>query len=217
VRSRSPLDASPAERTAEATFEASGASSGARTYAQEEGVGGLTFYAHSAVPPRGLLRAIPGLVARLDPNLPVNQLKTLPQQVKESASLDHLITTLSAGFALLATLLAALGLYGVLAYSVAQRTREIGVRVALGADGARLRNMVLGQVGRMVLAGGAIGLVAALALGRYARSLLYEIEGPQPAVILGALAVLGAVALCASYVPARRASGTDPMVALRYE
>jgi len=186
-------------------------------YAQEEGIGGLTFYARTAVPPRALLRAIPGMVARLDPNLPVNELKTLPQQVKESASLDHLITTLSAGFAILATLLAAVGLYGVLAYSVAQRTREIGVRVALGADAARLRNMVLGQVGRMVLVGGAIGLVASVALAHYARSLLYEIEGPQPAVILGALAILGAVAMCAGYVPARRASRIDPMVALRYE
>jgi ABC-type antimicrobial peptide transport system permease subunit len=137
--------------------------------------------------------------------------------VWENTSLDHMITTLSAGVALLASLLAAVGLYGVLAYAVAQRTREIGLRMALGADAARLRNMVLGQVGRMVLVGGAIGLVAALALGHFAQSLLYEIEGPQPAVILAAVAVLSAVAFGAGYLPARRASRVNPMVALRYE
>jgi predicted permease len=186
-------------------------------YPQEEGVGSLTFYARSAVSPDGLLRTIPSLVARLDPNLPVDALKTLPQQVKESASLDHLITTLSAGFAVLATLLAAVGLYGVLAYSVAQRTREIGVRMALGADAKHLRNMVLRQVARLALVGGAIGLVAALALGRVTQSLLYEMEGAQPAVIAAAVVVLGAVAFCAGYLPARRASRVDPMVALRYE
>jgi predicted permease len=186
-------------------------------YRQEERIGSLTFYARSAVPPDGLLRSIPGLVARLDPNLPVDALKTLPQQVEESASFDHLITTLSAGFALVATLLAAVGLYGVLAYSVSQRTRDFGLRMALGADAANVRNMVLGQVGWMVLVGGAVGLAAALALGRLARSLLYEIEGPQPAVILVAVAVLSAVAFGAGYIPARRASRVNPMVALRYE
>jgi predicted permease len=186
-------------------------------YRQEEGIGSLTFYARSAVPPDGLLRSIPGLVARLDPNLPVDALKTLPQQVEESASLDHLITTLSAGFALLATLLAAVGLYGVLAYSVSQRTRDFGLRMALGADAASVRNMVLRQVGGLVLVGGLVGLAAALALGRLAQSLLYEIEGPQPAVILAAVAVLGAVAFGAGYIPARRASRVNPMIALRYE
>ena len=186
-------------------------------YRQESRVGSLTFYARSAVPPERLLRTIPTLVARLDPNLPVEDLKTLPQQVRENTSLDHMISTLSAGFALLATLLAAVGLYGVLAYAVAQRTREIGLRMTLGADAARVRNMVLGQVGRMVLVGGAIGLVAALALGHFAQSLLYEIEGPQPAVMLAAVAVLSAVAFGAGYLPARRASRVNPMVALRYE
>jgi predicted permease len=186
-------------------------------YRQEEGIGSLTFYARSAIPPDGLLRSIPTLVARLDPNLPVDDLKTLPQQVKESASLDHMITTLSAGFAVLATLLAAVGLYGVLAYSVSQRTREIGLRMALGADAASVRNMVFGQVGRMVLVGGAVGLAAAIGLGHFARSLLYEIEGPQPAVILAAVAVLSVVAFGAGYLPARRASRVHPMTALRYE
>jgi ABC-type antimicrobial peptide transport system permease subunit len=91
------------------------------------------------------------------------------------------------------------------------------LRMALGADAASVRNMVLRQVGGLVLVGGLVGLAAALALGRLAQSLLYEIEGPQPAVILAAVAVLGAVAFGAGYIPARRASRVNPMIALRYE
>ena len=186
-------------------------------YRQEESVGFMTFYARTSLSPDGLLRTIPTLVARLDPNLPVNDLKTLPQQVRENVVLDRMIGTLSAAFAVLATLLAAVGLYGVLAYTVAQRTREIGLRMALGADASRLRNMVLGQVGRLTLVGGAVGIAAALGRGRLAQSLLYEIEGTSPVVIGAAVLALGAVALAAGFVPAHRASRINPMVALRYE
>ncbi|HKG95030.1 MAG TPA: FtsX-like permease family protein, partial [Gemmatimonadaceae bacterium] len=124
---------------------------------------------------------------------------------------------LSAAFAVLATLLAAVGLYGVLAYTVSQRTREIGVRMALGADAGRVRGMVLRQVGRMTIIGGAVGIAAAIALGRAARSLLYGLEGHDPLVVAVAAAVLAAVALGAGYVPALRASRVEPMRALRYE
>src|SRR5256714_7792114 len=103
-------------------------------------------------------------VARIDANLPVERLRTLPQQVRENVFLDRFITVLSAAFAVLATLLAAVGLYGVLAYTVAQRTREIGLRMALGAAPSRVRSMILRQVGRMTIVGGTIGLVAALGL-----------------------------------------------------
>ncbi len=186
-------------------------------YRQEESVGSLTFYARTTLPPDTLLRSIPTLMARLDPDLPVNNLKTLPQQVRENVFLDRMISTLSAAFALLATLLAAVGLYGVLAYTVAQRTREIGLRMALGADPARLRAMVLGQVGRMTLMGGAVGLVGALGLERVARSLLFEIDGTPPGIIAAALLALGAVALSAGFIPAHRASRINPMTALRYK
>ncbi len=87
------------------------------------------------------------MIARLDPNLPVEELKTMPQQVRENVFMDRMVSTLSAAFAVLATLLAAVGLYGVLAYTVGQRTREIGLRMALGADAARMRRMILKQVG----------------------------------------------------------------------
>jgi predicted permease len=182
---------------------------------QEEWVGFLTFYARSAVEPDALLRAIPPLVARIDPELPVERLKTLPRQVRENVFLDRMITILSSAFAGVATLLAAVGLYGVLAYTVAQRTREIGLRMALGADATRLRRMVLGQVGRMALVGGGVGLAAAVALGRLAGSLLYGIRGMPVGVVGAAVLGIAAVALAAGFVPAHRASRIDPMVALR--
>ncbi|HEX8726184.1 MAG TPA: FtsX-like permease family protein, partial [Gemmatimonadaceae bacterium] len=179
--------------------------------------GDLTFYVRSAGSPEQALRAIPGVIKKLDPSLPVEDLKALQQQVRENVFLDRLVTTLSSAFAVLATLLAAIGLYGVLAYSVTQRTREIGVRMALGADGGRIRKMVLRQVGMMTLIGGTIGLACAVALGRGARSLLYELKGWDPTVTIVAAVLLTLVALSAGYIPARRASRTDPMNALRYE
>jgi ABC-type antimicrobial peptide transport system permease subunit len=163
------------------------------------------------------MTTIPSLVEGLDPNLPVTELKTLQQQVEENVFLDRLISTMSAGFAVLATLLAAVGLYGVLAYTVTQRTREIGVRMALGAGGGRVRRMVLGQVGRMAAVGGAIGLVLAYFLGRSAGALLFEVEGTDPWIFVGVVAVLTIVAFAAGYLPAVRASKVDPMEALRYE
>ena len=105
----------------------------------------------------------------------------------------------------------------MLAYTVAQRTREIGVRMALGADAGRVRTMVLRQVGRMTIVGGVVGIIGALALERTARSLLFGLEGHDPLVVIGAAFVLAIVALGAGYLPARRASKIHPMQALRYE
>jgi predicted permease len=186
-------------------------------WAQDSTTGTLHFYVRTSLDPRQIVRTIPAVVARLDPNLPVEQLKTLAQQVGENVYLDRMIGTLSAAFAALATLLAAVGLYGVLAYTVAQRTREIGVRMALGADAARVRTMVLRQVGRMTLIGGIAGIIGALALEKTARSLLYGLEGHDPVVVVASAAVLALVALAAGYLPARRASRIHPMQALRYE
>jgi predicted permease len=186
-------------------------------YRQDSTIGYLHFYVRTSGDPAPIVRAIPGVVRKLDPNLPVESLKTMTQQVKENVYLDRMISILSAGFALLATLLAAVGLYGVLAYSVAQRTREIGVRMALGADGSVVRRMVLRQVGMMTLVGGVIGIIAALGVGRWATSLLFQLEGHDPVVLVTSATVLVIVALAAGYVPALRASRIDPMQALRYE
>jgi ABC-type antimicrobial peptide transport system permease subunit len=128
-----------------------------------------------------------------------------------------MISTLAAAFAGIATLLAAVGLYGVLAYTVAQRTREIGLRMALGAGADKVREMVLKQVMRMLVFGGVIGVLVALALGRMAQSLLFGMEGNDPWVVSAVTVLLAAIALGAGYIPARRASKVDPMVALRYE
>jgi putative ABC transport system permease protein len=184
---------------------------------QDSTIGDINFYVRSAGSQESTLRSIPGVIKKLDPTLPVEELKTLDQQVKDNIFMDRMISDLSLAFALLATVLAAVGLYGVLAYSVAQRTREIGVRMALGADGGRIRGMVLRQVGVMTLIGGAIGLAGAIGLGRGAQSLLYELKGWDPIVTAGAAIVLGLVAVSAGYIPALRASRTDPMDALRYE
>jgi ABC-type antimicrobial peptide transport system permease subunit len=138
-------------------------------------------------------------------------------QLWENVFLDRFISVMSTAFALLATILAAVGLYGVLAYTVTQRTREIGLRMALGAAPERVRMMVLRQVGMMTLAGGAIGLAAAIGIGRLAASLLYNLRGYDPVVLVASAVALGIVALAAGFVPALRASQVDPIRALRYE
>ena len=185
-----------------------------RPYRQDPAVGAINFYVRTTGDPAPLLSAIPKLVAGLDANLPVENLRTLPQQVRENVFLDRFISVLSIAFAVLATLLAAVGLYGVLAYTVTQRTREIGLRIALGATPSRVRGMILRQVGMMTLIGGTIGLLAASGLGRLAESLLYQLKGSDPVVLAGSAIALMLVALAAGFVPARRASRVDPMRAL---
>ncbi len=175
------------------------------------------FYLRTARDPDAVLRAAPAVVRRLDPDLPVEQLTTLPAQARESTANDRLAGTLAGAFAALATLLTAVGLYGVLAYGVAQRSREFGVRAALGAAGADLRRLVLGQVGRLVLAGGLAGLAAGLAIGRAARALLHGVGPQDPVAVAAAVGVLALVALAAGALPARRAARADPARALRAE
>ena len=127
--------------------------------------------------------AIVAVVRGLDPSLPIEDLETLPEQVRNNTYLDRMITMLSAAFALLATLLAAIGAYGVLAFTVAQRTREIGLRMALGAAPGRVRAMVLRQVAVMTLVGGLVGIAAALGVGKGAQSILFQMTGADPTVL----------------------------------
>ncbi|MGH9161350.1 MAG: ADOP family duplicated permease [Vicinamibacteraceae bacterium] len=185
---------------------------------QNAELGEMTFHVRSAQDPGQLGATVRQAMSRLDPNLPVEGLRTVPQQLREeSMELERLMGVLTAAFAGLATLLAAIGLYGVLAYTVAQRTREIGLRMALGATRGRVRRMVLHQVGLMTLVGGTIGVVSALAVGRTAQALLFELDGHDPMVLTAAAVALTLVALGAGWIPAHRASRTDPMRALKYE
>ncbi|HUQ89275.1 MAG TPA: ABC transporter permease, partial [Vicinamibacterales bacterium] len=186
-------------------------------YKQEERLGYANFYIRTATPPEQMLATIPALMRKLDASLPLSDVKTMETQIRESVAQDRIISTLSLAFAVLATVLAAIGLYGVLAYTVAQRTREFGLRMALGADGGRVRSMVMMQVVKMALIGGVIGMVLAIGVGRAAKSLLFEMEGYDPMVLTAATIALALVALGAGFLPALRASKTDPMTALRYE
>lgn len=186
-------------------------------YRQSGEIGALTYYVRTALEVEQIMGQIAPLVSRLDSNLPVENIKTLQRQIQENVFVDRLISTLSAAFALLATVLAAVGLYGVLAYTVAQRTREIGLRMALGAGKDAVRGMILKQVARMMIVGGVIGVAIAFVLGRSAQSLLFGMEGYDGPVVVGVAVLLALVGLGAGYIPAARASRVDPMTALRYE
>jgi predicted permease len=178
---------------------------------------GMYFYIRTSLPPEQILGTLRTTMKRIDPNLPVEELKTMPQQIRENVFLDRLISILAATFAVLATMLAAVGLYGVLAYSVAQRTREIGIRMALGAESGQVRGLVLKQVAAMLLFGGVLGIAGALGLGRAAQSLLFGLEGHDPVAFAAAVLLLTGVAFGAGFLPARRAAQVDPMQALRYD
>jgi predicted permease len=176
-----------------------------------------TFYVRGARPPEELMNTIRATVASLDPTMPVFNLQTMEQQFRANIAVERFVAGASTAFALLATALAALGLYGVLAYSVAQRSREIGLRVALGAPTSRIRGMVLRQVAGMAVIGIVLGAAAAALLGRAAQSMLFGVEAGDPLMLAAAAVVLTAVTFGAAYLPARRAARVDPVNVLRYE
>src|SRR5437016_4369568 len=167
--------------------------------------------------PMSLLAALRAGVAALDPDLPLSAVRPLAQIVNESVNEQRFQMTLLSVFAVLALALAALGIYGVTAYSVAQRTREIGIRMALGADSSLVRRMVVGSGLRLALAGVALGLAGALAGTRVLASLVYRVSTTAPLTLASTAAVLVISALLASWIPARRATRVDPAVSLRAE
>jgi ABC-type antimicrobial peptide transport system permease subunit len=149
--------------------------------------------------------------------VPVFEMKTMELQVNQFLFTERLIASLSAFFGLLATLLAAIGLYGVMAYAVARRTREIGIRVALGAERRNVLWLVMREVAVLSVIGVAIGLPTAYVLGRFIESQLYGITANDALTLSFATILLSAVSLLAGYVPAERATRIDPLIALRYE
>jgi putative ABC transport system permease protein len=186
-------------------------------YQQDEGLGTMTFYARTTHPPQEMADTLRRVVHESDSSLPVFELKSVQLQINESLFFDRMVALLSASFGLLATLLAAVGLYGVTAYSVVRRRREIGIRVALGASGRDVLRLVMGEVLLMTGFGVAIGLPIALALSHVARSWLFGLTPFDPLTVTIATAVLIFVALLSGLLPARRGTKVDPMVALRYE
>jgi predicted permease len=187
-----------------------------RPYRQIE-TGVLSFYARTAADSRPLLAAVPDLVRRLDATLPVERLRTMDDQIWDNTTRDRMLTTLSSSFAGLATVLAGIGLYGLLAYMVRSRERELGIRMAFGATGADVRRLVFGHVGRITLIGGVIGVGAALGLGRLGQAFLYRLEGFNLSIISAASVIVIGVALLAAALPARRAASVNPVEALRAE
>jgi putative ABC transport system permease protein len=167
--------------------------------------------------PLALVSGVRSAVLQVDEDQPLANVKTMDQYVSASTASNRFQTLLLATFAAVALLLAAVGIYGVVAYSVTQRTHEFGVRLALGAGSGDVLRLVLGHGMRLALIGVAVGTAAALALTRFAASLLFGVSATDPATFLGVAALLAVVTLAACYVPARRATKVDPMVALRYE
>jgi ABC-type antimicrobial peptide transport system permease subunit len=156
-------------------------------------------------------------VAAVDRNLPIFRARTLLAQTEQSMLKERLLATLSSVFGALALLLACVGLYGLMAYAVARRTSEIGIRLALGARPGRILWLVLRETFALTLAGVAVGVPLALWAARYARSVLFGIGAADPLTMAVTVATLIGTAVLAGYVPGRRAVRVDPMVALRYE
>jgi putative ABC transport system permease protein len=173
--------------------------------------------ARVAADPASLGAAIRREIQSLDPQLPVYKLRTMEQVVDESVASQRLTTLLFGGFAALALMLAAIGVYGVMSYAVAQHTHEIGVRIALGARTPDVLKLVVAQGMKPVLAGVAGGLAVSFGLTRLIRNLLFNVSATDPLTFVAITLLLTAIGLLACWIPARRATKVDPMVALRAE
>jgi predicted permease len=184
---------------------------------QSKEAGSYSFYVRTALDPAQVIPQVRGVMASLDGDLPLQDLRTLEDQVRRSIRSDRLILQLAATFAILATLMAMLGLYGVMAHSVQRRTREIGVRLALGAGSGRIRRMIMSELLAILAAGLAIGVPGAMAMARLTESQLFGVKSRDAFVIASAVAALAMAAALAGYFPARRATRVNPVEALRHE
>jgi ABC-type antimicrobial peptide transport system permease subunit len=176
-----------------------------------------TLLVRTQLPPDTLLPMIRRELNRLDPEVALTEPRTIRQRVDDSIFADRMIATLSGFFGGLALLLAAVGIYGVMAYAVAQRTAELGLRIALGANPAKIGRMVLRDGLLLIAAGIAIGLPLSVAAGRISSSLLYGIQPGDPLAFVLTVAVLLVIGMVAAFVPARRAASIEPVEALRHE
>ena len=174
-------------------------------------------YARTKRDPRSAFSSIRNLVHEMDPRMPIQGMKTVEQHVDESLVTERMIASLSSGFSLISTVLAVIGLYGVMAYMVTQRAREMAIRMALGAVAGRVIWLVMRELVLLVAIGIAVALPLIFVLNRFLRSELYGIQPNDVSSIVFAILILSSVAFLAGYIPSRRATAYDPMQVLRYE
>jgi predicted permease len=184
---------------------------------QEEKPSTITFYVRTGNDPKAMGATIRQTVRQLDARLPLYGMKTVDMQLNETHYVDRLLSMLSAAFGALATILAAIGLYGVMAYTVARRTPELGIRMALGAPRGNVLRLVMLEVVMLIIVGVGAALPIALALGHYLEKQLFQIKPNDPLTLLTATGLLTLIALIAGYIPAFRATRIDPVTALRWE
>jgi len=184
---------------------------------QRSGVGQVTFYVRTATTPESMFRTLRRELASAAAGLPMFNERTVEEHIRITLTGERLVAWLCSAFAVLAALLSAIGLYGLVSYTVAARTREFGVRMALGADGRRVLRMVMGEVALLALAGGVAGMALVLAVGPVIRSQLFGLEPHDPATLLAASLLLSAVIFAAGVRPAWTAARVNPVVALRHQ
>jgi predicted permease len=188
-----------------------------QVFVPQHGHGSTVFYVRSGIGSEAIYNTLRNEVRQLDARMPVYAMKTLEAQLDETLLSDRLVALLSAGFGLLATVLASIGLYGVMAFVVARRRKELGIRMALGARPQTVIWMVMREVLVLLSIGLAVGIPAAFGLGRYVASQLYGIKAHDPGIAIGTVLLLAVVSAAAGLIPAQRASRIDPILALRYE
>jgi ABC-type antimicrobial peptide transport system permease subunit len=186
-------------------------------YVQQVSVGGLVYELQTEVQPESLLPALRNVIRQIDPDLPLINIRTEDQQIDDDLVQERLFVTLTSGFGVLSLLLAAVGIYGIMAYSVANRTSEIGIRLALGAQPRQVRRMILRESTWLTVAGIVVGVVVAFGCTRLIRSMLYGVAPSDPLTLGAGVGLLLGIALAATWIPARRAASVQPMEALRHE
>jgi ABC-type antimicrobial peptide transport system permease subunit len=169
------------------------------------------------MPPESITPSLRAAIQKIDPNLPLMDVRTQQQQIDATTQQERVFASLTAGFGLLALALACVGIYGIMAYTVSQRTNEIGIRLALGAERTQVRTMILSEASRLTILGVLAGLAAAFALAQLVKSMLYGLTATDPTSFVAAAVLLLAIALLAAWIPALRASRVEPMEALRHE
>jgi predicted permease len=186
-------------------------------YRQSKDIGGATYVVRTRLKPDAIVPSLRAVVQDIDRDLPLLGVRTQRQQINGTISQERVFASLTATFGILALALACVGIYGIMAYAVSQRTNEIGIRLALGAERGQVQGMVLKEAGRLAAVGVVVGIAVALGLGQLVKSMLYGLRPSDPASLVGAAVVLLGVALLAGWVPAMRASRVEPMEALRHE